>query len=165
MKWDVTTLILLSLSLFYWLFGICFLFFFRCSEVFGNDCMHCSNFIGCQQCDGDSKRKRDDYCDGLYYCQPYFGTEYDGIDECTNKCLGSPCECWEVNNCQVCHDYPGCEQCDNGYFLKDRDHQCESCQEVFGNECLFCADYIGCQQCTAGYSLQFDEDCQLWHCE
>ena len=38
----------------------------QCQEVFGDDCMHCTDFQGCQQC-RTGTRTYDPDC-GLYYC-------------------------------------------------------------------------------------------------
>ena len=38
-----------------------------CQETFGDDCMHCTDFLGCQQCHSGT-RTYDDDC-GLFYCK------------------------------------------------------------------------------------------------
>ena len=39
----------------------------QCQQVFGDDCMHCTDFLGCQQCQTGT-RTYDSDC-GLYYCK------------------------------------------------------------------------------------------------
>lgn len=39
-----------------------------CIEIFGDMCLHCTDFSGCQQCESPSVRVYDEIC-GLYYCE------------------------------------------------------------------------------------------------
>ena len=51
----------------------------QCQEVFGNECLHCSDFDGCQQCQQGYERIFDEDCD-VYYCR----------QECDNPPTGYP---------------------------------------------------------------------------
>ena len=39
----------------------------QCQEIFGNECLHCTNLLGCQQCDNNCQRIQDPNC-GLWWC-------------------------------------------------------------------------------------------------
>ena len=45
----------------------------NCQTIFGNDCLHCANFLGCQQC-ADNKQRYKNSC-GLYTCSDTITTE------------------------------------------------------------------------------------------
>lgn len=38
-----------------------------CNQFFGDECLHCTNFLGCQQCNSQCQRIQDAQC-GLWYC-------------------------------------------------------------------------------------------------
>ena len=58
-------------------------------------------------------------------------------------------------NCKICH-YPGCNQCDDGYFKSSYSHKCQQCQTVFGDGCIQCQDFNGCGQCKDGWLRLYD---------
>ena len=119
-----------------------------CNGLFGNECLHCTDTTGCQQCSNGFTRTYDSEC-GLYYCE-----ETAACDE-------------HCSNCQSNNNPPRCAQCSSGYFLGDGSGQngCLSCFEEYGSECLHCADLQGCQQCDAGYNRVKDPSTNLWYCE
>ena len=82
-------------------------------------------------------------------------------------CSNSPCDCSElnVNTCHVCHTPEGCDQCMNGYFKPSYSHQCQNCQDTFGDGCIQCQDFHGCGQCKTGYLRLYDSDNDLYYCE
>jgi hypothetical protein len=91
------------------------------------------------------------------------------IDEnnCPIKCDHEPCECCEQCFCKwdTCSaDHGGCNQCQDGYFQKNKNYPCIQCQEMFGDGCMFCQDYHGCGQCKDGYERVYDHTCQLYKC-
>lgn len=85
-------------------------------------------------------------------------------------CENSPCDCGNIYsedydpNCNICHSN-GCDECKNGYFKVDYNHNCVSCSEYFGDGCMFCQDHNGCGQCESGYLRYYDEECGLWYCD
>ena len=89
----------------------------------------------------------------------------DGPFDCPSQCDNSPCDCTEVENCEICHNNVGCSQCKRGFFKKHYDYQCANCTETFGSECMHCADFHGCQQCRQGYNRIKDENCGLYYCQ
>lgn len=119
----------------------------NCNSLFGNECLHCTDITGCQQCANGYKRTLDESC-GLYYCQL--------VDVCDQHCT----------NCQSNNDPPRCAQCESGYFLGDNtgSNGCLSCDEEYGDECKFCADLQGCQQCNDGFTRVQDPSSGLHYC-
>ena len=81
---------------------------------------------------------------------------------CPIECDTSPCQCCDLCFCNICHPN-GCDECYPGYFKKDYNFPCVSCQE-FDDKCLFCQDHNGCAQCKTGYNRYFDYNCALWKC-
>ena len=117
-----------------------------CTETFGDNCLHCTDFLGCQQCVNGSSRYYDDDC-GLYYCitdgSTYNGSVFDG--DCPLECSSDPCTCAEGQNCLegTCH-VNGCDQCIDGYFKKNYSYHCVDCQEYAGDNCDHCTDFLVC---------------------
>ena len=71
-----------------------------CNGLFGDECLHCSDTTGCQQCANGYTHTFDSEC-CLYYCH-----ETEAYHE-----YGS--------NCQSNSNSPRCVQCKSGYFWVD----------------------------------------------
>ena len=146
-----------------------------CQETFGGGCLHCSDYIGCQQCDSTNYIRQCDYTCGVFYCkekQNYNNNNNDNNQQfvqfiCPTECENQPCDCSEPDlNCapNTCHSHSGCSQCKPNYFKKDYDHKCASCDTTFGGKCLHCGDFQGCQQCKQEYERRYDPSCGLYYC-
>ena len=131
--------------------------------------IHCTDELGCQQCDEGSTREFDNIC-GVWYCNQHLGTDYsdlrdESIRQCPRECLFDPCSCAEINNCNICHYGNGCDQCERRFFKKDYNYHCAQCQATFGNGCLHCTDFKGCKHFATGFNRVYDNDCGLYKCD
>ena len=111
----------------------------NCQDIFGDECLHCSDGIGCQQCVSNDyyRTLTTDSDSGLtfYYCEE---------TPCSSDNVDST-HCLNCNNGE-------CSQCMNGYFrIYDNEDTpvCLDCHDsdVTGTNCLHCSDFNGCQQC------------------
>ena len=119
-----------------------------CAGTFGDECLHCTDGTGCQECASGYRRTYHSDC-SLWSCE--------FADSCDENCA----------NCQSNNNFPRCAQCNSGYFLGDNtgENGCINCHEEYGDECLFCANLQGCQQCASGYQRVKDDDTNLWYCQ
>ena len=68
-----------------------------CQDTFGDACLHCGDFDGCQQCHSNIYQRTYDAGDDIWYCKP------------------TPCY-YMSNHCAVCNNGQ-CSQCENGYTM------------------------------------------------
>ena len=88
---------------------------------------------------------------------------------CPVACDSNPCDC-TINGgedpfCRICHSN-GCNECQAGYFKKNYNYPCISCDDTFGKGCKFCQDFNGCGQCDEnnGFIRRYCDSCNLWIC-
>lgn len=71
----------------------------------------------------------------------------------------------EAENCNVCVDGEGCQECFDGYFKIDDGTQCSDCQYVFGQSCINCIDGQGCQRCDDDTIRTYNQEYGLYYCK
>ena len=143
-------------------------------------CLHCTDFLGCQQCDVGYTRVEDPDCGEdsivatggkVHYCVPDGETDCssvgsEGGEETGGEGTGGEypyydggcpdlvaiSHCDEDPNCATCHSWGGCGLCAPGYFLAGHNFACVNCDTAYGYTCDSCNDWNGCGSCNSGAS-------------
>ena len=74
-----------------------------CEEVFGESCLHCGDFTGCQQCAQGFLRIRDESCGPhFYYCA---ANTCPPTPHPTRMFMSNGCECFNQSHLINCCEY------------------------------------------------------------
>jgi len=128
-----------------------------CRTVFGTECNWCKNDIGCMACRSGYTRTYDDSED-LYFCvedepieDPDPSVDEITYVECaTDNCLG------DTNDYCVDQRSNFCARCADGYWRKNNDYICVSCDIIPYCESCSPTQWGGCTSCESPYVLRWD---------
>lgn len=96
-----------------------------CSAM--DHCLECSDTETCTKCDSDDYEVKDAEC--VFVC--------------------------DVDNCDTCSGPNYCQNCDEGYDLKDK-----MCNPVCDENCIECLEPNVCGECKENWELDFDNVCR-----